>query len=615
LSIRSLVKQILTEQFNSVYRRKIRQKQISYAQWIRRLEETSPKADEMIADVHFECYRIHCGEIAEDALNWIAEYFTNHPETDVVYGDEDVMSGGIRQNPWFKPDWSPDFLQSCFYFGGMFAVRKSFLEKHHLQAPANVDTDTKTYFAWGRKCADLAGGYQKAGNCIGHIAKICFHNADDSNYRRYLDSQAETAEMDALQDIPMVSVVIPSKDHPQLLEKCLEHVHSAFGKIPHEVILVDNGSNDLNKKRTEVLVKVWTERGCKVMYLYQPMDFHFSKMCNLGAEKSTGRLLLFLNDDVELCDGSNIEKLVKLACRPYAGAVGIKLYYPESTRIQHAGITNLPMGPVHKLQFMMDERDYYFGTNQKTINVSAVTAAFLLVEKDKFREIGGFSEMLPVAFNDVELCFSLLEKGYYNVCANDCHAYHHESLSRGDDESEEKLNRLLIERGKLYELHPVMQGKDPYYSGFLGRDGLDTGIRGAWETAGNTVQNSDNPIEQFGELLRSREDPCVLVRVESVLDGIIQGYTVVLGDNNACYEKRLLLTDEYGKVYALEADGQYRPDLSANLPDQTNVGLCGFWMIIPQELPKGKYRIGMLVKNRITGVRLHNNTNRYFIKQ
>ena len=99
--------------------------------------------------------------------------------------------------------------------------------------------------------------------------------------------------------------------------------------------------------------------GTPIRYVYEPAEFKFSTMCNRGAELADGKLLLFLNDDIELCENDWLDKMVSRALQPYVGSVGLKLYYPDSVKIQHDGIVNLPVGPVHKLQFMEDDRSYY----------------------------------------------------------------------------------------------------------------------------------------------------------------------------------------------------------------------------------------------------------------
>ena len=272
------------------------------------------------------------------------------------------------------------------------------------------------------------------------------------------------------------------------------------------------------------------------------------------------------------------------------------------------------------MQYLKDSTCYYYGANRGNRNVLAVTAACLMVDRNKFEEVSGFSSELRVAFNDVDFCYSLYEKGYANVCVNSKFAYHHESLSRGADEAVEKLERLIAERDKLYDRHPNLVGVDPYYSVHFNRDGLDTRIRPGYETSQNAVQSIKESLpvlKQQGH----RFDACLMVRVEDFRDTHAVGYGVVLGDNNACYEKKLLFgcvndktaeCDWYEPVYAISLQGQYRPDLEENMPDQVNVALSGFDVEIAKGvLASGTYRIGMSARNRVSGLKLVNWTNRY----
>lgn len=628
MSLRSLVKQLLIQKENKRYAGKLAARQVSYEKWVDGLEHSSGWEAAEQSDQEprsFQCYVAADGVVAEGAFARIERYFREHPQVKVVYGDEDVLENGVRKSPWFKPDWSPDLFQSFFYLGSVVAVRNDLAE----QVPGEPGPD------WVYDCVKLAGGYERGCNSIGHLPVILFHSRGEKQqqkYRnirgRYSALQCNPSEQQGSPRVPQggqpmypetqenvreasVSVVIPSKDNPQVLRKCLE---SCMADAPEaEIIIVDNGSSPENQDCIRGMIE-----GKNIQYLYNSMPFNFSKMCNLGADAAKGGCLLFLNDDVELCEPGTIAKMAELATRPYVGAVGMKLYYPDSDKIQHAGITNLPMGPVHKMQFLPDLKEYYFGSNRGMRDVLAVTAACLMVQRNKFEEAGGFAEELAVAFNDVDFCYTLYEKGYWNVCLNDSHAFHHESLSRGDDESPEKLERLLAERDRLYRRHPALEGKDPFYSPYLNREGLDTRIRPAYETAGNEMQI---PAQELSEMrLESyRNDPCVLLRIESLQKGILQGYSVVLGDNNACYDKKILLIPEAetSGTYAIPIEGQYRPDLVENMPDQSNVGLSGFWMMLSQEalnkIPTGRYRIGVAVKNRVTGLPLMNESNCYLI--
>ena len=308
--------------------------------------------------------------------------------------------------------------------------------------------------------------------------------------------------------------------------------------------------------------------------------------------------------------------MLQFAKLPYVGAVGAKLYYPDSTKLQHCGITNLPIGPVHKLQTFEDHQEYYDHRNQYNYNCIAVTAACLLISKDKFLEVNKFDEELKIAYNDVDLGFKLYEQGYHNVVVNEAFAYHHESLSRGDDERREKQARLQCERNLLYQKHKHLLGYDPYYPYVLNHDGLDNRIVPGYYTANNTIQKpSWQPFAYWCE--KAKEDPCLMVRVESCGPDIMRGYCIVLGDNNACYDKYLVLVPIVNSRKSLEPlymklDPQYRDDLEANLPDQENVAMCGFCIDRNLEgIPQGTYKIGALVSNRITRMKLIYFSGRY----
>lgn len=694
MGIRKLVKKVLTEKENRRYEKLLAERAVSYEQWLldretdfreKAIREKRPIKDsspwiweaEFGGDGRYTIFYMRSGSLSTYARQLIADYFEKHPEVQILYGDEDVLG---KEKPWFKPDWSPDLFDSWYYFGSLVAMRTSLAREFPCDLAFIVDdssdrpsVENERFAAYMRTCLEACGGWKTGCKSIGHIPEILYHCVSEKVLTQYMQwetkkkaifrigKEAEVLRWEEVLEsadtnTPLLSVVIPSKDHPHILEQCLNAIPKAAGTLQYEIIVVDNGSNEENKKPIEKLLQTFEQKAtgqCAVKYIYQPMEFNFSKMCNMGAEASEGRFLLFLNDDVELYQESCLEKMAKLACREHVGAVGTKLYYPDSVKIQHAGITNLPMGPVHKLQFLEDDTTYYFNANHGKRNVLAVTAACLMVEKEKYLEVQGFSEELRVAFNDVCFCFKLCESGYFNVCDNDICAYHHESLSRGDDESLEKWKRLLAERDKLYANHPDLEGKDPYYGIGLGREGLDTRIRPAYETAGNKIQRKTGEsgkksqelwIKEFPpeKLSAYRQDNCLLLRVENCRQGVLQGYGVVLGDNNACYDKEILLEkveeiytenlENTGYVnkkadviyYSIPIKGQYRPDLVENMPDQTNVGLSGFWIEVVADsadqeesgsvtcgsIPRGQYRIGMTARNRVTGLKLVNWSNR-----
>lgn len=661
MGLKSLVKNVLHSCADKRYEAKLATRVIDYHTWAtereqsikKQLQGTVSSAGE--TQVFFLCHSE--GEIAENAKHLMAQYFAQNPQVIIAYGDEDLLDPdtGRRSDPWYKPAWSPEWLESFFFPGSLLVVRKDALpemESRDDEAGERIQAIPE-YRAYALKLLRTVAEREGGDRCIGHLPEVVFHchsvaareavrlyraEGEQTRTEQTGTEQTEAQQTGVQQEV--LSVIIPSKDHPELVEHCLLGLKEACTGMAVEVLLVDNGSNPENRGEIEERLEQFRETGVfqEIKYLYDKSEFNFSNMCNQGAQNADGKQLLFLNDDVQLGSFSNLPKMRAYAAEPGVGAVGLKLYYPDSVRIQHAGITNLPMGPVHKLQFLEDTQPVYFDMNRGARNVIAVTAACLLVERERFEEAGGFSPELRVAFNDVDLCFDLYEKGYRNVCLLDAYAYHHESLSRGDDEAPQKLERLLEERRILYSRHPDLEGVDPYYSVGLNRDGLDTRIRPAYRTAGNRVQMLIGTpcVLRKGELAQYRKDACLMVRVESVLSGdraaqngsirreenekcgvLITGYGVVLGDDNACYKMSLLLCKESPEEgeesgYRIPLEPQYRPDLTENLTDQKNVALCGFAVYLaPGVAAPGKYRIGMAATSLAGGTKLRNETNRF----
>lgn len=610
MGIKSFLKQGMAYGLDKQYEKKCASRKILYKDWVASMEEAeSSSAGERVEAVFLS--DAENGAWADGAKERAEAFLSAHPEVCVVYGDEDVETApGQYENPWLKPCWSPDTYLWKDYLGEAVAVRKSFYEKAEEKSRDGL--------------LKAAGGFTKGCQSIAHINGILFHRKTDwftgetnSSMTREKTAGGQTDCQDAKkQSMPYISVIIPSKDNAVVLKKCLDTLKKTAADISYEVLLVDNGSGEAVKKKIEEM----TADAPDILYIYEPMEFNFSKMCNLGAERAKGSLLLFLNDDIEATHTGWLSDMAKLAERPHVGAVGCKLLYPDTDKIQHAGITNLPMGPVHKLQFLRDNKCYYDNRNRGIRNVSAVTAACLMVRREVFEEAGGFCESMQVAFNDVDFCFTLLEKGYYNAVCNHIHLLHHESMSRGADESEEKLKRLHRERTMLYDRHPGLNGKDPFYHDWLNRTGLDTRIQPAYRSGREIadVQAAKEVAKESNEayvLKNARKDRCLLVRIEAADASHISGYGVVLGSDNACFNGKLLL-ERKGRqpaVYELDFTEQYRQDLQENMPDQKNVALCGFHVNIAEPLPEGEYRIGMLATDKISGSSLMNYSNRTFI--
>ena len=406
---------------------------------------------------------------------------------------------------------------------------------------------------------------------------------------------------------PLVSVVIPSKDHPEVLEQCLRSFRKKTLYDCYEWIVVDNGSSGENRDRIKKLQKEY-----KFLYLYEEMPFNFSKMCNMGVARAHGDMILLLNDDIEIIEKNWLERMVGQALLPHVGAVGARLWYAGGRLIQHVGITNLQIGPSHKLVTFQDDQDYYYGRSRVAYDMIGVTAACLMVTKKKYEEVGGLDETMAVSYNDVDFCFKLWEAGYYNVLRNDVVLYHHESLSRGLDEHDEnKWERLLTEKRNLYARHPQLDGKDPFYHEALIDNASDyrCNYKFPYEDPLHTV--GVKPLQE-AELRGIREERLKLMvdraemqhKIHEEEPDIvwIMGWCYVPGEDNAFYDKKMLLRRADGPGYVAVPADWHRKDVVESLRGEEHIELAGFVLrVLKKDLEAGSYRIGMLCTNQVTG--------------
>jgi GT2 family glycosyltransferase len=548
----------------------------------------------------------------------------------ILYGDYiDDVNG--KQEPIFLPDFSPNRWDYEDYLGRAVYVRRDLYE--------GVDWEKTSRRSGLKKVMENSVQVAETVSLpnVVHVRKLLseeipgFVKLDKrpSKGKYEVFSRAEVQEEIA----EGVSVIIPSKDHPDMLKKCVQSLAKTTDEAL-EIIIVDNGSYKDNRVRVEAMCKNMAEstgNRFSFQYIYEPMEFHFSKMCNMGAQKAGGKYVLFLNDDVEAVESGWLTEMLEQAMKPYTGAVGMKLLYPDGKRIQHTGIMNLPMGPVHKMQFAEDDKVYYDKRNRGIHNVCAVTGACLMMRKELFWKLGGMSLELPVAFNDVALCFAATEQGYFNVVCCDSYMMHHESISRGQDTSEEKRGRLLRERSKLYEMYPKQVSFDPFYpyetaTGYgLCHAYLDTAIRPAYEDGVPTIQRAAEVkyIEKAKEKSvfyqkpeHEKLNPCLKLQVEQLYqeekDSIhVAGYSFVIGSDNSHFSYTLVLRGE-NKLYSVELKPVRRYDLEQNMSDQVNVGLAGFHVQIPVKcLSKGRYRVEVYATDETSSLRLKQNSNVY----
>ncbi|MEJ2084353.1 MAG: glycosyltransferase family 2 protein [Acidobacteriota bacterium] len=429
---------------------------------------------------------VECGDLlAETALYCLARLRLDHPGADLMYSDEDrVDRAGRRFRPYFKPDWSPDLILAFNYVGGLFACR---LERVRRVGGFRSGSKDCLLHDLLLRCAE---GLSR--DRILHLPEILYHRRgkgaleggehDLVARQASIDATVETSELrpqvvagkmagtlrlrwPLSRPRPWVSVIIPTRNRHELLRSCLDSLRSRTDYDGFETVVVDNQSDDL--ECVAYLDSIRGMPGIRVISLDTP--FNYSALNNLAVRESEGEILAFLNNDVEIADGDWLEEMVSHAMRPRVGAVGAKLCYSDGT-IQHGGVV---LGGGAKtdavaahLCWGLDRDDSgYFGAAQVVQNLSAVTAACMVMRREIFAGVGGFDEVnLEVAFNDVDLCLRLGELGYWIVWTPFAELIHHESRSRGSDQSRKNKARFAREVSYMRRRWSNRLDNDPFYS-------------------------------------------------------------------------------------------------------------------------------------------------------
>ena len=385
-------------------------------------------------------------------------------EIDVFYTDEDKVTTDLAEHfqPHFKPDFNLDLLRSNNYITHFFVVRKELVRK---VGGFRREYDGAQDYDFIFRCVEQAGE-------ICHIPEILYHwrthkestsdNPVSKMYafeagKRAIEGNLERCGVQAVvshtkdlgfyqveypvQGSPLVSVLIPNKDQKESLKKCLDSVFEKTTYSNYEIIIIENNSTESEtfayyrelQKRSNVKVITWKE------------GFNYSAINNFGEKEASGEYLLFLNNDVEVINPRWMEEMLGNCQRPEVGITGAKLYYPDDT-IQHAG-TIIGIGGIagHAFLNMPRSRTGYLHKASIQMNLSAVTAACMMMKRSVFEQIGGFEEKLTVAFNDVDLCLRTVQAGYLVVYNPKVELYHYESKSRGSEDNEEKVRRFQRE--------------------------------------------------------------------------------------------------------------------------------------------------------------------------
>lgn len=411
-------------------------------------------------------------------------------DADFIYSDEIVLSEDLKhlKSYHFKPDFSPDTLRGCNYITHLSAFARTLAEQVGLYEQAAYD---------GAQDFDIILRLTEQARHIVHIPKVLYtwraHSASTAGAaeakpyaieagRRAVQSHLKRIRLDGevealegagsyrvrynLIGTPLVSVVIPNKDHVQDLTKCINALFQYNKNTNFEVIIVENNSTEQETfAYYETLMRQYEH--CNIVTYTGA--FNFSAICNVGVQHSTGQHILLLNNDVEMTSENFLEEMLMFSQREDVGAVGAKLLYPDE-KIQHAGVfvgLGGSAGHSHKGHPASSGGDMYrLATAQ---NMSAVTGACLMVKKELYDALGGLDEeQFAIAFNDVDFCLRLREKGLLNVFTPFATGIHYESLTRGYEQGSEQEARFEREKANFQQKYEdVFLKGDPYYNPHL----------------------------------------------------------------------------------------------------------------------------------------------------
>ena len=428
----------------------------------------------------------HDDLLTPDALYECVAELNEYPDTELIYTDEDkiTMDGEEYFFPHFKSDFNPDMLCTTNYFCHLVVVKK---ELYQAAGKLNGEYDGAQDYDFLLRCVEKT-------DKIRHIPKILYHwracegstagSADNKSYivdagakavrahYRRMGIEAEVIPTKypgmyrtkyPVKQTPKISVIIPNKDHTDDLIKCLRSIREKNTYENIEILVIENNSQ---KKKTFKDYRRIMHEYPKVKVLYWKGEgFNYPEINQYGIDHATGEYLLFLNNDTEMIGNDCIKEMLSYCMREDVGAVGARMYYEDGT-LQHGGVI-IGLGGVagHAFLGMDGDSPGYFARAQVIHDLSAVTAACMMVKRSVFEAVNGFEEKLSVAFNDVDLCLRIRAQGELIVYDPYVELYHYESKSRGTEDSKEKVRRFQEEIEFMRcRWEKLLKAGDPYYN-------------------------------------------------------------------------------------------------------------------------------------------------------
>ena len=405
---------------------------------IRSIDELADRIDE----AEFWLCPIQCGDrLAPGALEIYATTIAGANGVSAVYGDDDLLDrSGVRVDPHFKPEWNPELFEHHDFVTGASTIKVRREQVRRLR---------RQHWA-----AALVSEAVIRNPAPVHLPLVLHHRRE----RPQPVIPAKPADIGLGHDSPLVSIIIPTRNRADLLRKCMDGLRQTrYPRI--EVIVVDNDSDD-----PEAIAFLSELSAGRAEVIRVAGEFNFSRLNNVAVNRATGDLLCFLNNDVEMPEPDWLALLVPHALKADIGAVGARLLYPDGT-VQHAGVfTGIGGGAAHAHRFVSKDEGGYFERARLPQRVSAVTGACLAVSREKFLDVGGFDEEnFPVAFNDVDLCLKLNERGWQSFYEPRATLIHHESKSRGSDSLKANRARFAEELAALKRKWRTDERPDPFH--------------------------------------------------------------------------------------------------------------------------------------------------------
>ncbi|MCH9277022.1 glycosyltransferase family 2 protein [Bifidobacterium amazonense] len=410
----------------------------------------------------------HDDVIEPDALYRYVCEIHQHPDADLLYCDEDLLDNGIYRWPVFKPAFNPDMLYGGNYVTHMLMVSRHVLEQVEL---SGADVSGAQDFDLTLKCAEKARSIRAVQHVLYHWRMHQNSTSSNKDSKPYAEEAGRLAVARHFERVgvkvevtgselpfryrtkylfdkdPLVSIVIPTKDHSELLDQCLQSVLNKTTYEHFEIVLVEN--NSIEQKTFDYYERIQKDPRVKVV-TWPGKGFNYSAICNYGASHSSGELILFLNNDTEVITENWLESMVGFFARPEVGMVGAKLIFRDKL-VQHGGVWVAQDHCGHYGEMMSYKDGGYMETLRYPVDVAAVTGACQMVRREIFEKVGGLDEDLAVVLNDVDLSLKVGEAGYLVIFDPQAMLYHDEHVSRGRDETDkDRALRAIDEQARFY---------------------------------------------------------------------------------------------------------------------------------------------------------------------